>query len=123
MRATRTRRIIPAALAVFTMMLLGSPAAHALPLYARQTGQECAACHNGYPELTPYGRLFKLNGYTFGGGQTNLPPIAAMVIPSFERTDKKQPPGGFANNFSGNDNTNYTASLFYGGAITSNIGA
>ena len=39
--------------------------AQAVPLYARQTGQQCAACHNGFPELTPYGRLFKLNGYTF----------------------------------------------------------
>src|ERR1700746_2645392 len=55
---------------------------HALPSYARQTGQQCAACHNGFPELTPYGRLFKLNGYTFTGGTSNLPPIAVMAIPN-----------------------------------------
>ena len=54
-------------LAVLAAILLTSPRAEALPSYARQTGQECAACHNGFPELTPYGRLFKLNGYTFSG--------------------------------------------------------
>jgi hypothetical protein len=47
-------------LAVFAAILLAAPRAEALPSYARQTGQECAACHNGFPELTPYGRLFKL---------------------------------------------------------------
>ena len=38
----------------------------ALPSYARQTGQQCAACHNGFLELTHYGRQFKLNGYSTG---------------------------------------------------------
>src|SRR3984885_10452571 len=71
--------------------LLGSRRAEALPSYARQTGQQCAACHNGFPELTPYGRLFKLNGYTFGGGQSNVPPIAAMVIPTFTHTNSDEP--------------------------------
>src|SRR5689334_18533662 len=66
-------------------LLLGAFSAHALPSYARQTGQQCAACHNGFPELTPYGRLFKLNGYTFGGGQSSIPPIAVMAIGSFTR--------------------------------------
>src|SRR5215469_4699644 len=40
--------------------------AHAVPSYARQTGQECIACHVSFPELTPYGRYFKLTGYTIG---------------------------------------------------------
>jgi hypothetical protein len=62
------------------------PQAQALPSYARQTGQQCAACHNGFPELTPYGRLFKLNGYTFGGGTSTYPPIAAMAIFDFTNT-------------------------------------
>lgn len=103
-------------------LLLGSPAAHALPSYARQTGQECAACHNGFPELTPYGRLFKMNGYTFTSGQSDLPPLAAMVIPSYTRFNQGQPsanPG-----FGPNDNFMVqTASLFYGGAIAPHVGA
>lgn len=41
-------------------------AASAVPSFARQTGQECPACHVSWPELTPYGRYFKLTGYTIG---------------------------------------------------------
>ena len=61
-----------APLAVAAVCIVGVRPAQALPSYARQTGQQCAACHNGFPELTPYGRLFKLNGYTFTGGTSNL---------------------------------------------------
>jgi hypothetical protein len=43
--------------------------ANALPSFARQTGQPCGTCHTDYPALTPYGRLFKLGGYTAGGGK------------------------------------------------------
>jgi hypothetical protein len=41
---------------------------HALPSFARQTGQRCAACHVGgnWPQLTPWGRFFKLAGYSAG---------------------------------------------------------
>src|SRR6516162_10689072 len=42
--------------------------ARALPSYARQTGQPCGTCHTDFAGLTPYGRLFKINGYTAGGG-------------------------------------------------------
>lgn len=104
------------------LVLLTSAPARALPLYARQTGQECAACHNGFPELTPYGRLFKLNGYTFGGGQSDLPPLSMMLIGSYTRTEAGQP-GGAAPHYGPNNNYSWDGgSLFYGGAITSNIG-
>ncbi|HZS81426.1 MAG TPA: hypothetical protein VFA50_01040 [Stellaceae bacterium] len=94
-----------------------------MPSYARQTGQECAACHNGFPELTPYGRLFKLNGYTFGGGTSEYPPVAAMLVPSFTHTQAGQP-GGAAPHFGANNNFTATGSLFYwAGAITRNIGS
>ena len=50
-----------------TLLLAGMVApAWAVPSYARQTGQECVACHVSFPELTPYGRYFKLTGYTVG---------------------------------------------------------
>lgn len=42
--------------------------AQALPSFARQTGQPCGTCHTDFPALTPYGRRFKLLGYTPGGG-------------------------------------------------------
>ena len=53
--------------------------AKALPTFARQTGQSCVACHAGgqFPELTPYGRMFKLTGYTIG---TQGNPFAAMAV-------------------------------------------
>jgi len=48
-------------------LMLFSFNAHAVPSYARQTGLACAACHTIFPELTPFGRSFKLNGYTLTG--------------------------------------------------------
>ena len=51
--------------------------AEAVPSYARQTGQNCVACHVSFPELTPYGRWFKLSGYTIGVRQAV--PLAAMA--------------------------------------------
>jgi hypothetical protein len=96
--------------------------AQALPSYARQTGQQCAACHNGFPELTPYGRLFKLNGYTFTGGTLDWPPLAMMVVPSFTHTkaDQAGPP---APQYGVNDNFDVSGSLFYGGKIVDHLGA
>ena len=109
-------------LALALALLFGAPQARALPSYARQTGQQCAACHNGFPELTPYGRLFKLNGYTFKGGTSDLPPIAAMVIPTFTHTSVGEP--GTTAHYAANDNPDIsTASIFYGGAIAPNLGA
>ena len=68
----RARADIPAVVAmsiVFGAVMFGvtSPA-EALPSFARQTGQLCGTCHTDYPGLTPYGRLFKMNGYTTAGG-------------------------------------------------------
>lgn len=65
-------------------LALASLPALAVPSFARQTGQECIACHVSFPELTPYGRYFKLSGYTIGkqpvsseGG--NFMPLAVMA--------------------------------------------
>ena len=53
--------------AVFAASLIisvQSRRAFAIPLYARQTGQPCATCHTAFLELNPFGRRFKLGGYT-----------------------------------------------------------
>jgi hypothetical protein len=34
-----------------------------VPIFGRQTGMECSACHTIFPQLTPFGREFKLGGY------------------------------------------------------------
>jgi hypothetical protein len=110
-------------LVVIAVLAIRWRPAEALPSYARQTGQQCAACHNGFPELTPYGRLFKLNGYTFSGGTLDVPPVAGMVIPDFTHTSKDQA-GGAAPGFGPNNNFSLnTASLFYAGKITDHSGA
>lgn len=70
------QRIVWALSATLFLLFLYSRSVHALPAYARQTGQNCVACHVSFPELTPYGRLFKLTGYTIGTRQ-NVP-LAAM---------------------------------------------
>jgi hypothetical protein len=43
-----------------------------VPSFARQTGLACSACHYQFLTLTPFGRKFKLNGYTM----SNQAPIA-----------------------------------------------
>jgi hypothetical protein len=110
-------------LAGLAVLSAGSHKAQGLPSFARQTGQECAACHNGFPELTPYGRLFKLNGYTFTGGNSDLPPLAAMVLASYNHTQAGQS-GGAAPGYGPNNNfTLDQASIFYGGKIFDHVGA
>ena len=52
-----------------------SQTAQALPSFARQTGQPCGTCHTDFPGLTPYGRKFKILGYTVGGGPFKTTPF------------------------------------------------
>ena len=103
---------------------LWPPASAALPLFARQTGQNCQACHAGgqYPELTPYGRLFKLTGYTIG--DRTMVPLSAMAVVSdskvYNTTGSTDPSADFQKN----GNLIFaTSSVFGGGKITDNIGA
>ena len=111
-----------AVLAAVALFIASARPVQALPSYARQTGQQCAACHNGFPELTPYGRQFKLNGYTWTGGTSNLPPIAAMAIPTFTNV-RKGVDGGLVPGFGYNNDFAFTGSLFYGGKIFDGLGS
>src|SRR5512144_2536381 len=93
-RTWRTHGII--ALIVLLALALVPVCSHALPAFNRQTGQNCMACHAGgqFPELTPYGRLFKLTGYTIGERQAL--PFAAMAVASdshVNNTTKSDDPG------------------------------
>ncbi len=111
-----------ASLALALIVSLPIPAS-ALPLFARQTGQNCMACHAGgqFPELTPYGRLFKMTGYTLG--QRTIP-VSVMALGSYSRvpdTSKSNDPSA---DFQKNGSPILaTASLFLGGKLTDNIGA
>ena len=72
-----------AALGVLATLASAKPA-QAVPSFARQTGQPCGACHTDFPQLTPFGRSFKLRGYTAGGGPFRRTPFddaaAAAVL-------------------------------------------
>jgi len=107
------------------LVAIGVPSrrAVALPLYARQTGQPCATCHTAFLELTPFGRRFKLGGYTLDGGDWSGPPFAVMLQPTFTNTaaDQQEAP---APHFATNNNlAMQQVSLFTGGRITDNLGA
>ena len=107
--------------------------AQAVPSYARQTGMPCAGCHTTPPELTPFGRDFKINGYTLTGMQqiespgkgtqaglkiSEVPPLSAMLITSFTRTARNQP------DTQNNDVAlPQELSLFFAGEITPHIGS
>lgn len=118
---------------VIVFEVLGPAAAHAVPSYARQTGLACSACHTVFLELTPFGRMFKVHGYTAQAlkealeepGTDKAPPLninrafplSVMLQTSFTRTDQKQP--GTQNN---NVEFPQQLSLFLAGEITPKIG-
>ena len=108
--------------AVWAALILGTGLmareAAAVPAFARQTGMSCVACHVSFPELTPFGRYFKLTGYTLTNQSTI--PLAGMLQLSQTNTRTI-------------DNANYDfvrnggialqqASLFYGGRVAGPVG-
>ncbi len=104
-----------------------------VPAFSRQTGLACSVCHYQFPALTPFGRMFKLNGYTMTGLATivaqkdsasdpslkllTMPPMAAMFVGSVTNT-AKAPPGTQNGTVQFPDQ----ASLFIAGAISPNVG-
>ena len=106
----------------------------ATPSFARQTGMSCTACHYSFPELTPFGRQFKLNAYTMTMMKTidskqdsdkvtrlkllTYLPLSAMVQTSFSSNAKA---------IEGTQNNSIAfpqqISMFYAGQITPHIGS
>lgn len=101
--------------------------AQAVPSFARQTGLQCNTCHTVFPQLTPFGRQFKLSGYTLtdstkghaSGLQENwMPPLSFMLQVSETFTKEKQP-----DTQNGNVLFPDQMSLFYAGRIADKAGA
>lgn len=103
-----------------------------IPSFSRQTGLPCSDCHTTFPQLTAFGRQFKLNGYTRTDGQvvtagdsgkrqtlrlSLIPPLSAMIQTSFTQTGKAAP--GTQN---GTVDLPQQLSLFFGGAISPRLG-
>lgn len=98
--------------------------AQALPSFARQTGQDCVACHvGGYgPQLTPYGAIFKLEGYTDSDGKEGHVPLSAMAVGSWTRTQKKLSEDAGPNDNSNNNFSIQELSLFLAGGLSDHVG-
>ena len=117
---------------VLGVVVLLSVKMEAVPSFSRQTGLPCSSCHYTYPELTPFGRWFKLNGYTQasiqkitskgGPSQSGLSlnqwlPISVQIQLGDSMTDRPIP---------GSQNNSFefpqSASLFLAGAVANKVG-
>lgn len=106
-----------------------APEASALPVFARQTGMACNACHfNHFPLLNGFGRSFKSSGFTLMGAQgkvegdnLSLPDrlnMAVLTTAAYEKTSGTVgPSAAWALPGSGGE-----LSLFFGGKIAENAG-
>ncbi|MGB7542738.1 MAG: cytochrome C [Burkholderiales bacterium] len=111
----------------------------AVPSFARQTGMACQACHTVFPELSPFGRSFKLNAYTIDNlpqvqGMTStkemelllnqIPPLSMMIQTSYTSTKTALPDSLVAGSNAQNGQVLFPqqASLFYAGRIAPNLG-
>ncbi len=127
-------RAISAFATAALVVILAAPEARAVPSFSRQTDTPCEGCHAGgfYPELTNFGRMFKMNGYIWSAHEQKpyepYPPVAAAQEWSFTHTDKSQPAAerlptvGWANK--GNNNFSYPqqASFFLAGRYYGRLG-
>jgi hypothetical protein len=103
-------------------LALVSQNAQAVPSFARQTGQNCVACHAGgqFPELTPYGRMFKLTGYTIG---ERTIPLSGMGLIGYTKTRSTTGVDNTASTFPKNGAPALqSGSVFVAGKITDNLG-
>ena len=107
-----------------------SPLADAIPSMARQTGMPCAACHTVFPELTPFGRQFKLRGYSMSapkGDDASIldkVPLSALLQVSRTSTKNVRTPEATSESFPRDRETIVQAAgLYYGGKITDKSGA
>lgn len=130
----------------FCLLLAFAVPSWAVPSFARQTGMACAACHTVFPELTPFGREFKLNGYVIDNikqikgitsenretlALNSVPPVSVMLQISYTHTGKALPdsnPTGdpaLASALAKNGDVLFPqqASIFYAGKIADDLGA
>jgi hypothetical protein len=131
------RKLVRLAVVYF---LLGFGRAYAVPSFARQTGLSCNVCHSNPPELTAFGRNFKLKGYVLtdmtandkvGNSKSLLLskyiPLSALILISNTAFQANQPAsqnnaaafpqqlsiflaGGYASHFGGLAQVTYTHS-------------
>ena len=134
MRLTPIRKFLLALAVIGLIAIFSIRESQAVPSFARQTGMSCNACHTAWPELTPFGRIFKIGGFHFSTASEKAPyrpPIAAMFQAS--ATFLNDNDGVLTNGIAPFDNADDSttdrynfpqqASLFYGGRIIDHFGA
>ncbi|HKV47748.1 MAG TPA: hypothetical protein VJN69_06615 [Candidatus Acidoferrales bacterium] len=117
---------------VLSAVFAGASNAYAVPSFARQTGLPCSSCHTTIPELTPFGRIFKLNGYTTttltqisekgGGGRTGVNIANFLPLSAFIELSDTQLPKPVPSTQNGSVEFPQQASLFLAGAFSNHIG-
>lgn len=117
----------------FILLVSHLSAAMAVPSFARQTGMPCQQCHTVAPELTVFGRMFKLNGFTLSSTpkiqapsqeagnipvQLNTIPNLAAELDVADTSTAKAQPG------TQNGNLQFPAKfkVFYAGAMADHVG-
>jgi len=126
---------------VALMLSIGVVApAVAVPSFARQTGMTCATCHTVFPELTPFGREFKLNGYVLDNikqitginvddrstlSLNSIPPLSIMLQISYTHTSAPLPDSAVSGALAKDGDVLFPqqVSLFYAGKIADDLGA
>jgi len=115
-----------------------APEASALPVFARQTGMACNACHfQHFPMLNTFGRAFKASGFTLIGAQGKIEGTQNTSLPDtlntgfltslgYEKTNMSPDTTGLSKN-TGNGyvflpGVAGEASLFFGGRVSDNAG-
>lgn len=114
-----------------------APEVSALPLFARQTGMVCSACHfQHFPMLNGFGRAFKSAGFTMMGGAQGKVEGESLAIPNtlnmavlttlgYEKTNQA---AGIGPQKTTGDGAFYVPgtggelSLFFGGRVSENAG-
>ena len=112
---------------------LWAPSALGVPSYSRQTGLACSSCHYNPPELTPFGRKFKLEAYTFStkpevsedkkDHNTGLHLLEAFPLSILFDTSFSSVKSNVPGTQNGNFEFPQAASLFLAGAWASHVGS
>ena len=148
MKTRRVQSLLGSAWFGALLVALTLPSAWAVPSYARQTGMACSTCHTVFPELTPFGREFKLNGYVLDNMKqikgitiqrtetlslNQIPPLSLMAQISYNHLSKALPDSGISASpqtqppgtvgLAGDANFPQQVSFFYAGKIADGLGS
>ncbi len=129
MKRARFACTLTSGVLVLGLIVSLSPGMQAVPSFSRQTGLRCNVCHSNPPELTAFGRKFKLEGYTLTNKKADTTiedkdlklnryfPLSVMLLLSDSATNKSVP--GAQNDTAGFPQQ---LSLFLAGEISPHLG-